>query len=132
MKQAYDDAHPSFEQMNDDLSATQDEIKGVKDQIEGYRQKLLELNDVDISERGQDWINERTELETNKQVAEAYLEVLRQIEAAQIGAIAGAENYVTGYTGKYIGDFEGDSGGLVASGQYDLTKQQVAAPQRQQ
>lgn len=127
LKQAYDDAHPSFEQMNDDLSATQDEIKGVKDQIEGYRQKLLELNDVDISERGQDWINERTELETNKQVAEAYLEVLRQIEAAQTGAIAGAENYVTGYTGKYIGDFEGDSVGLVASGQYDLTKQQVAA-----
>lgn len=127
LKQAYDDAHPSFEQMNDDLSATQDEIKGVKDQIEGYRQKLLELNDVDISERGQDWINERTELETNKQVAEAYLEVLRQIEAAQTGAIAGAENYVTGYTGKYIGDFEGDSVGLVASGQYDLTKQQVAS-----
>ena len=127
LKQAYDDAHPSFEQMNDDLSATQDEIKSVKDQIEGYRQKLLELNDVDISERGQDWINERTELETNKQVAEAYLEVLRQIEAAQTGAIAGAENYVTGYTGKYIGDFEGDSVGLVASGQYDLTKQQVAA-----
>lgn len=127
LKQAYDDAHPSFEQMNDDLSATQDEIKGVKDQIEGYRQKLLELNDVDISERGQDWINERTELETNKQVAEAYLEVLRQIESAQTGAIAGAENYVTGYTGKYIGDFEGDSVGLVASGQYDLTKQQVAA-----
>ena len=127
LKQAYDDAHPSFEQMNDDLSATQDEIKGVKDQIEGYRQKLLELNDVDISERGQDWINERTELETNKQVAEAYLGVLRQIEAAQTGAIAGAENYVTGYTGKYIGDFEGDSVGLVASGQYDLTKQQVAA-----
>lgn len=127
LKQAYDDAHPSFEQMNDDLSATQDEIKGVKDQIEGYRQKLLELNDVDISDRGQDWINERTELETNKQVAEAYLEVLRQIEAAQTGAIAGAENYVTGYTGKYIGDFEGDSVGLVASGQYDLTKQQVAA-----
>lgn len=127
LKQAYDDAHPSFEQMNDDLSATQDEIKGVKDQIEGYRQKLLELNDVDISERGQDWINERTELETNKQVAEAYLEVLRQIEAAQTGAIAGAENYVTGYTGKYIGDFEGDSVGSVASGQYDLTKQQVAA-----
>lgn len=127
LKQAYDDAHPSFEQMNDDLSATQDEIKGVKDQIEGYRQKLLELNDVDISERGQDWINERTELETNKQVAEAYLEVLRQIEAAQTGAIAGAENYVTGYTGKYIGDFEGDSVGLVASGQYDLTKQQVEA-----
>lgn len=127
LKQAYDDTHPSFEQMNDDLSATQDEIKGVKDQIEGYRQKLLELNDVDISDRGQDWINERTELETNKQVAEAYLEVLRQIEAAQTGAIAGAENYVTGYTGKYIGDFEGDSVGLVASGQYDLTKQQVAA-----
>lgn len=127
LKQAYDDAHPSFEQMNDDLSATQDEIKGVKDQIEGYRQKLLELNDVDISERGQDWINERTELETNKQVAEAYLEVLRQIEAAQTGAIAGAENYVTGYTGKYIGNFEGYSVGLVASGQYDLTKQQVAA-----
>lgn len=127
LKQAYDDAHPSFEQMNDDLSATQDEIKGVKDQIEGYRQKLLELNDVDISERGQDWINERTELETNKQVAEAYLEVLRQVEAVQTGAIAGAENYVTGYTGKYIGDFEGDSVGLVASGQYDLTKQQVAA-----
>lgn len=127
LKQAYDDAHPSFEQMNDDLSATQDEIKGVKDQIEGYRQKLLELNDVDISERGQDWISERTELETNKQVAEAYLEVLRQIEAAQTGAIAGAENYVTGYTGKYIGDFEGDSVGLIASGQYDLTKQQVAA-----
>ena len=127
LKQAYDDAHPSFEQMNNDLSATQDEIKGVKDEIEGYRQKLLELNDVDISERGQDWINERTELETNKQVAEAYLEVLRQIEAAQTGAIAGAENYVTGYTGKYIGDFEGDSVGLVASGQYDLTKQQVAA-----
>lgn len=127
LKQAYDDAHPSFEQMNDDLSATQDEINGVKDQIEGYRQKLLELNDVDISERGQDWINERTELETNKQVAEAYLEILRQIEAAQTGAIAGAENYVTGYTGKYIGDFEGDSVGLVASGQYDLTKQQVAA-----
>ena len=125
LKQAYDDAHPSFEQMNDDLSATQDEIKGVKDQIEGYRQKLLELNDVNISERGQDWINERTELETNKQVAEAYLEVLRQIEAAQTGEIAGADNYITGYSGKYVGPYEGKYIGNEASGQLPVTSSQL-------
>lgn len=127
LKNAYDEAHPSFETMRDDLAQTQDNIKGVEDEINNYKQKLQELNDVDIADRGQDWVSERVELETNKQTAEAYLDVLKQIEAAQTGAISGADNYVTGYTSEYIGGFDEGQIGTVASGSFELTKQQAAA-----
>ncbi len=127
LKNAYDEAHPSFETMRDDLAQTQDNIKGVEDEINNYKQKLQELNDVDVADRGQDWIAERVELETNKQTAEAYLDVLKQIEAAQTGAISGADNYVTGYTSEYIGGFDEGQIGTVSSGSFELTKQQAAA-----
>ena len=125
IKKAYEDAHPSFETMRDDLSQTQDNIKSVEDEINNYKKKLQELNEVDITKRGQDWISERTEIETNKQVAEAYLEVLRQIEAFQTGKIAGADNYITGYSGKYVGPYEGKYIGSEASEQLPVTSSQL-------
>lgn len=127
IKGAYEDAHKSFEQMSDDLAQTQSNIESVESEIENYNKKLRELDEIDVSDRSLGWSEERTEIELNKQSAEAYLEVLRQIEAAQTGKIAGAGNYITGYKASYVGSYSDGYIGSEASEQLPITESQLKA-----
>lgn len=98
IKNAYDEAHPSFEDANKNLQETQTKIQNTTTELEQYKQKLQELNAIDPKDRGAGWASECAELETNVQTAEAYLDVLKQIEQAQTGKIKDSK-YITGYTG---------------------------------
>ena len=126
IKNAYDEAHPSFEDANKNLQETQTEIQNTTTELEEYKKKLQELDDIDPKDRGAGWAAERAELETNVQTAEAYLEVLKQIEQAQTGKIEDSK-YITGYTGQNVGDYIDGYIGTEASGQLKVTESQVKA-----
>lgn len=126
IKNAYDEAHPSFEDANKNLQETQTEIQNTTTELEEYKKKLQELDDIDPKDRGAGWAAERAELETNVQTAEAYLEVLKQIEQAQTGKVEGSK-YITGYTGQNVGDYTDGYIGTEASGQLKVTESQVKA-----
>lgn len=126
IKNAYDEAHPSFEDANKNLQETQTEIQNTTTELEQYKQKLQELDAIDPKDRGAGWASERAELETNVQTAEAYLDVLKQIEQAQTGKIEDSK-YVTGYTGQNVGDYSNGYIGTEASGQLKVTESQVKA-----
>lgn len=126
IKNAYDEAHPSFEDANKNLQETQTEIQNTTDELEQYKQKLQELDAIDPKDRGAGWAAERAELEVNAQTAEAYLEVLKQIQQAQTGKIEGSK-YITGYTGQNVGDYTDGYIGTQASGQLAVTESQVKA-----
>lgn len=126
IKNAYDEAHPSFEDANKNLQETQTEIQNTTDELEQYKQKLQELDAIDPKDRGSGWAAERAELATNVQTAEAYLDVLKQIEQAQTGKIEDSK-YVTGYTGQNVGDYSNGYIGTEASGQLAVTESQVKA-----
>ena len=126
IKNAYDEAHPSFEDANKNLQETQTEIQNTTDELEQYKQKLQELDAIDPKDRGAGWAAERAELETNVQTAEAYLDVLQQIEQAQTGKIEDSK-YITGYTGQNVGDYSNGYIGTEASGQLAVTESQVKA-----
>lgn len=126
VKNAYDEAHPSFEDANKNLQETQTEIQNTTTELEQYKQKLQELEDIDPKDRGSGWAAERAELEVNVQTAEAYLEVLKQIQQAQTGKIEGSK-YITGYTSQNVGDYSNGYIGTEASGQLAVTESQVKA-----
>lgn len=126
VKNAYDEAHPSFEDANKNLQETQTEIQNTTAELEQYKQKLQELDAIDPKDRGAGWASERAELETNVQTAEAYLDVLKQIEQAQTGKIEDSK-YITGYTGQNVGDYSNGYIGTEASGQLAVTESQVKA-----
>ena len=126
IKNAYDEAHPSFEDANKNLQETQTEIQNTTTELEQYKQKLQELNAIDPKDIGAGWASERAELETNVQTAEAYLDVLKQIEQAQTGKIEDSK-YITGYTGQNVGDYSNGYIGTEASGQLAVTESQVKA-----
>lgn len=126
VKNAYDEAHPSFEDANKNLQETQTEIQNTTTELEEYKQKLQELDAIDPKDRGSGWAAERAELEVNVQTAEAYLDVLKQIEQAQTGKIEGSK-YITGYTGQNVGDYSDGYIGTEASGQLAVTESQVKA-----
>lgn len=126
IKNAYDEAHPSFEDANKNLQETQTEIQNTTNELEQYKQKLQELDAIDPKDRGSGWAAERAELATNVQTAEAYLDVLKQIEQAQTGKIEDSK-YVTGYTGQNVGDYSNGYIGTEASGQLAVTESQVKA-----
>ncbi len=126
VKNAYDEAHPSFEDANKNLQETQTEIQNTTTELEQYKQKLQELDTIDQKDRGSGWAAERAELEVNVQTAEAYLEVLKQIQQAQTGKIEGSK-YITGYTGQNVGDYSNGYIGTEASGQLAVTESQVKA-----
>lgn len=126
IKNAYDEAHPSFEDANKNLQETQTEIQNTTTELEQYKQKLQELNAIDPKDRGAGWASERAKLETNVQTAEAYLDVLKQIEQAQTGKIEDSK-YITGYTGQNVGDYSNGYIGTEASGQLAVTESQVKA-----
>lgn len=126
IKNAYDEAHPSFEEANENLKKTQDEIKNTTKELEEYKKKLQELDSIDPKNRSSGWSAERVELETNIQTAEAYLDVLKQIEQAQTGKIEGSK-YVTGYVGRNVGDYTDGYIGTEASGQLKVTEAQIKA-----
>ena len=126
IQNAYDEAHPSFEDANKNLQETQTEIQNTTTELEEYKKKLQELDAIDPKDRGSGWAEERAELETNVQTAEAYLEVLKQIEQAQTGKIEDSK-YVTGYTGQNVGDYSNGYIGTEASGQLAVTESQVKA-----
>lgn len=126
IQNAYDEAHPSFEDANKNLQETQTEIQNTTAELEQYKQKLQELDAIDPKDRGAGWASERAELETNVQTAEAYLDVLKQIEQAQTGKIEDSK-YVTGYTGQNVGDYSNGYIGTEASGQLAVTESQVKA-----
>lgn len=126
IQNAYDEAHPSFEDANKNLQETQTEIQNTTAELEQYKQKIQELDAIDPKDRGAGWASERAELETNVQTAEAYLDVLKQIEQAQTGKIEDSK-YVTGYTGQNVGDYSNGYIGTEASGQLAVTESQVKA-----
>lgn len=126
IKNAYDEANPSFEDANKNLQETQTEIQNTTTELEQYKQKLQELDAIDPKDRGAGWAAERAELETNVQTAEAYLEVLKQIEQAQTGKIEDSK-YITGYTGQNVGNYTDGYIGTEASGQLKVTESQVKA-----
>lgn len=126
IQNAYDEAHPSFEDANKNLQETQTEIQNTTAELEQYKQKIQELDAIDPKDRGAGWASERAELETNVQTAEAYLDVLKQIEQAQTGKIEGSK-YVTGYTGQNVGNYSNGYIGTEASGQLAVTESQVKA-----
>ena len=126
IQNAYDEAHPSFEDANKNLQETQTEIQNTTAELEQYKQKLQELDAIDPKDRGAGWATERAELETNVQTAEAYLDVLKQIEQAQTGKIEDSK-YITGYTGQNVGDYSNGYIGTEASGQLAVTESQVKA-----
>lgn len=126
IQNAYDEAHPSFEDANKNLQETQTEIQNTTAELEQYKQKLQELDAIDPKDRGAGWATERAELETNVQTAEAYLDVLKQIEQAQTGKIEDSK-YITGYTGQNVGDYSNGYIGTEASGQLSVTESQVKA-----
>lgn len=126
IKNAYDEAHPSFEDANKNLQETQTEIQNTTTELEEYKKKLQELDAINPKDRGSGWAAERAELETNVQTAEAYLEVLKQIEQAQTGKIEDSK-YITGYTGQNVGDYTDGYIGTEASGQLKVTESQVKA-----
>lgn len=126
IQNAYDEAHPSFEDANKNLQETQTEIQNTTTELEQYKQKLQELDAIDPKDRGSGWAAERAELATNVQTAEAYLDVLKQIEQAQTGKIEDSK-YVTGYTGQNVGDYSNGYIGTEASGQLAVTESQVKA-----
>lgn len=126
IKNAYAEAHPSFEDANKNLQETQTEIQNTTDELEQYKQKIQELDAIDPKDRGAGWASERAELETNVQTAEAYLDVLKQIEQAQTGKIEDSK-YITGYTGQNVGDYSNGYIGTEASGQLAVTESQVKA-----
>lgn len=126
IQNAYDEAHPSFEDANKNLQETQTEIQNTTAELEQYKQKLQELDAIDPKDRGAGWASERAELETNVQTAEAYLDVLKQIEQAQTGKIEDSK-YVTGYTGQNVGDYSNGYIGTETSGQLAVTESQVKA-----
>lgn len=126
VKNAYDEAHPSFEDANKNLQETQTEIQNTTTELEQYKQKIQELDAIDPKDRGAGWASERAELETNVQTAEAYLDVLKQIEQAQTGKIEDSK-YITGYTGQNVGDYSNGYIGTEASGQLAVTESQVKA-----
>lgn len=126
IQNAYDEAHPSFEDANKNLQETQTEIQNTTAELEQYKQKLQELDAIDPKDRGAGWASERAELETNVQTAEAYLDVLKQIEQAQTGKIEDSK-YITGYTGQNVGDYSNGYIGTEASGQLAVTESQVKA-----
>jgi hypothetical protein len=126
IKNAYDEAHPSFEDANKNLQETQTEIQNTTTELEQYKQKLQELNAIDPKDRGAGWASERAELETNVQTAEAYIDVLKQIEQAQTGKIEDSK-YITGYTGQNVGDYSNGYIGTEASWQLAVTESQVKA-----
>ena len=126
IQNAYDEAHPSFEDANKNLQETQTEIQNTTAELEQYKQKIQELDAIDPKDRGAGWASERAELETNVQTAEAYLDVLKQIEQAQAGKIEDSK-YVTGYTGQNVGDYSNGYIGTEASGQLAVTESQVKA-----
>lgn len=126
VKNAYDEAHPSFEDANKNLQETQTEIQNTTTELEQYKQKLQELDAINQKDRGAGWAAERAELEVNVQTAEAYLDVLKQIEQAQTGKIEDSK-YITGYTGQNVGDYSDGYIGTEASGQLAVTESQVKA-----
>lgn len=126
VKNAYEEAHPSFEDANKSLQETQTEIQNTTTELEEYKNKLQELNAIDPKDRGAGWASERAELETNAQTAEAYLDILKQIEQAKTGKIEDSK-YITGYTGQNVGDYFDGYIGTEASGQLAVTESQVKA-----
>lgn len=126
VKNAYDEARPSFEDANKNLQETQTEIQNTTTELEQYKQKIQELDAIDLKDRGAGWTSERAELETNVQTAEAYLDVLKQIEQVQTGKIEDSK-YITGYTGQNVGDYSNGYIGTGASGQLAVTESQVKA-----
>lgn len=126
IQKAIDKANPSFEDANKNLQETQTEIQNTTTELEEYNKKLKELDEIDPKDRSSGWSAERVELETNIQTAQAYLEVLKQIEQAQTGKIEDSK-YVTGYTGKNVDDYINGYIGTEASGQIKLTTAQMQA-----
>ena len=125
IKNAYDEAHPSFEDANKNLQETQTEIQNTTTELEQYKQKLQELNAIDPKDKGAGWASERAELETNVQTAEAYLDVLKQIEQAQTGKIKDSK-YITGYTGQNVGYYSNGYIGQVKAITAEYTTQEEA------
>lgn len=126
VKNAYEEAHPSFEDANKNLQETQTEIQNTTTKLEEYKNKLQELDELDEKDRGAGWAAERAELEVNIQTANAYLEILKQIEQAQLGKVEGS-NYITGYTGQVVSDYRSRYLGTEASGQIPITEEQLKA-----
>ena len=126
IKKAVDEANPSFEEANKNLQETQTEIKNTTNELEEYKKKIQELDQIDPKDRASGWSVERAELETNVQTAQAYLEVLKQIEQAQTSKIEGS-NYTTGYRGLTSGAFGDGYIGTDASGQLAVTDKQLKA-----
>lgn len=126
IKQLIDKANPSFEEANKNLQETQTEIENTTTELEEYKKKIQELDQIDPKDRASGWSTERAELETNVQTAQAYLEVLKQIEQAQTGKIEGS-NYTTGYRGLTSGNFGDGYIGTAASGQLAVTDKQLKA-----
>lgn len=126
VKNAYEEAHPSFEDANKNLQETQTEIQNTTTKLEEYKNKLQELDELDEKDRGAGWAAERAELEVNVQTANAYLEILKQIEQAQLDKIEGS-NYITGYTGQVVSDYSSGYLGTEVSGQMPITEEQLKA-----
>lgn len=126
IKQAVDEANPSFDEANKNLQETQTEIKNTTNELEEYKKKIQELDQIDPKDRASGWAVERAELETNVQTAQAYLEVLKQIEQAQTSKIEDS-NYTIGYRGLTSGVFGDGYIGTDASGQLAVTDKQLKA-----
>ena len=74
---AIEKANPPFDKALENWKQTKEEIDNAEQSLDAYKQKLEELNAVDIGDRGQKWRDERAEIEANIEATQVYLEALK-------------------------------------------------------
>lgn len=96
-QKAYDAAHPSIDQLNQDWEENQSAIQKTKEALEEYQDKLRELEQIEPAGRTAQWQDEYAQISTNKEIAEDYLEVLEEI-AKHTGKQLYEAGHITGYS----------------------------------
>ena len=70
-------ANPPFDKALENWKQTKEEVDNAEQSLDAYKQKLEELNAVDIGDRGQQWRDERAEIEANIAATQVYLDALK-------------------------------------------------------
>lgn len=97
-QKAYDAAHPSIDKLNQDWEENRSAIQKTKEALEEYTDKLRALEQVEPADRTGQWQDEYAQLSNNKEIAEAYLDILEEI-AKHTGKKLYGAGHITGYSG---------------------------------
>ena len=97
-QKAYAAAHPSIDKLNQDWEENRSAIQKTKEALEEYTDKLRALEQVEPADRTGQWQDEYAQLSNNKEIAEAYLDILEEI-AKHTGKKLYGAGHITGYSG---------------------------------